>query len=304
MPPTDRDEAVGAVPPGWPAVTARLCGWYAAHARDLPWRGPGVTPWGVLVSEVMLQQTQVSRVEPAYLDWLARWPTPASLAQASTGDAVRAWGRLGYPRRALRLHATAQAIVDRHQGEVPRELGELLALPGIGAYTARAVATFAYGGRHAVVDTNVRRVVARIVRGVADSPPSAVGDLRAVEPLLPVVPALAVTFSAAAMELGATVCTARAPRCEVCPVRADCAWHAGGRRPAETPVRRPQPWTGSDRQARGRLLELLRESPEPVPMVALHRAWAEPAQRDRALAGLLADGLVELRGDNEVALPG
>ena len=139
--------------------------WYARNARDLPWRAPGATPWAVLVSEIMLQQTPVARVLPEYLSWLARWPTPAALAAEPAGEAIRQWGRLGYPRRALRLHETATILTTRHGGMVPADRDALLALPGIGSYTAAAVASFAFGQRHAVLDTNVRRVLARLVAG-------------------------------------------------------------------------------------------------------------------------------------------
>ncbi len=146
----------------------RVLDWYADHARDLPWRAADRTPWGVLVSEVMLQQTPVARVLPQWLAWMERWPTPSDLADAAPGDAVRAWDRLGYPRRALRLHAAAVALRDEHGGEVPDDHAQLLALPGIGSYTAAAVASFAFGQRYAVVDTNVRRVHARAVTGAAE----------------------------------------------------------------------------------------------------------------------------------------
>src|SRR6187551_337639 len=160
--------------------------WYAGNARDLPWRQPTTTAWGVLVSEVMLQQTPVVRVEPAWLAWMARWPTPADLAVEPPSEAIRMWGRLGYPRRAMRLHACAVAIVERHGGRVPADLDQLLALPGVGTYTARAVATFAYGQRHPVVDTNVRRVVSRAVAGDPDAgPTTTTADLAAMAELLP-----------------------------------------------------------------------------------------------------------------------
>jgi len=139
--------------------------WYARNARDLPWRAPGATPWSVLVSEIMLQQTPVARVLPEYLRWIARWPTPAALAAEPAGEAIRQWGRLGYPRRALRLHETATILTRGHGGMVPADRDALLALPGIGSYTAAAVASFAFGQRHAVLDTNVRRVLARLVAG-------------------------------------------------------------------------------------------------------------------------------------------
>ncbi len=210
-----------------PSLSEVLTGWYAGAARDLPWRRPGTTPYAVLVSEVMLQQTPVARVVPAYEAWLQRWPTASALAADEPGEAVRQWGRLGYPRRALRLHAAACAVLERHGGELPASVPELLALPGVGDYTARAVAAFAFRQRAAVVDTNVRRVVARAVEGVADAAVTR-RDLALVEALLPAEPEAAAVASIALMELGALVCTARAPRCPACPVRDRCAWPRAG----------------------------------------------------------------------------
>jgi A/G-specific adenine glycosylase len=270
-----------------------LIDWFDRNARDLPWRRAEAGAWGVLVSEIMLQQTPVARVEPAWRAWLARWPTPAALAADPPAEAIRAWGRLGYPRRALRLHECAVAIVTRHDGEVPDDLDALLALPGIGGYTARAVAAFAFGQRQPVVDTNVRRVVARAVTGVADAPTS----LGTVSALLPEEPARAARASAALMELGALVCTARTPRCTECPVAGACAWRQAGRPPAEGPSRRPQRYAGTDRQVRGLLLAVLRDETDPVPLDRLDLVWPDPVQRGRALASLLADRLV-------VELPG
>ena len=215
--------------------------WYARNARDLPWRAPGATPWAVLVSEIMLQQTPVARVLPEYLAWMARWAAPAALAAESAGEAIRQWGRLGYPRRALRLHETATILTTRHGGMVPADLDALLALPGIGSYTAAAVASFAFGQRHAVLDTNVRRVLARLVAGqpAATAAPS-VAERRLAESLLPAEPAVAARWSVAVMELGALVCTAASPRCGACPVARDCAWLAAGR-PAEAGREGPAP---------------------------------------------------------------
>lgn len=279
--------------------------WYGVAARDLPWRRPDASPWAVLVSELMLQQTPVARVLPAYEAWLARWPTPADCAVEPAGEAVRMWGKLGYPRRALRLHEAARAICDRHGGRVPADLEALLALPGVGAYTARAVASFAYGARHPVVDTNVRRVVARAVLGQGDAgPPSTTRDLAAVEVLVPAEPARAARFGVATMELGALVCTARAPRCGECPVRDTCAWRAAGCPPYAGPVKRPQRFAGTDRQVRGLLMDVLRAADGPVTGAALDRAWAGDVQRARALDGLVADGLVDPRPDGTFALPG
>jgi A/G-specific adenine glycosylase len=282
-----------------------VSGWYAEHARALPWREPGTTPWAVLVSEIMLQQTPVARVVPVYQAWLARWPVPAALAADAPGEAVRMWGKLGYPRRALRLHECATTISCRHGGAVPSTVDELVALPGVGGYTARAVAAFAFGQRHPVVDTNVRRFVARAVLGLADAgPPSATRDLATVGMLLPTEPGRAARFSAAAMELGAVICTARAPRCAACPVRAGCAWQLAGRPAYDGPAKLPQRFAGTDRQVRGLLLDVLRGCADPVPPAALDAAWHDAGQRARALSGLVADGLVDPLPDGHFALPG
>jgi A/G-specific adenine glycosylase len=281
----------------------RLISWFDAHARQLPWRAPGTTPWGVLVSEVMLQQTPVPRVCDVWTEWLTRWPTPSSLAAETPGTVLRAWGKLGYPRRALRLHAAATTIAARHDDVVPSEVDVLLTLPGVGAYTARAVAAFGYGHRVPVVDTNVRRVVARSVHGRADSgPPSVSRDLSDVAGLLPQVrPA---RFCAALMELGAVVCTARRPRCAECPVAEDCAWVRAGRPAPSGPPRAGQRFAGTDRQVRGLLLDVLRTAADPVPRARLDLVWLDALQRDRCLGSLLLDGLVEQTCDGRFALPG
>ncbi|MEU4679763.1 A/G-specific adenine glycosylase [Micromonospora sp. NPDC023737] len=288
-----------------PTFATLVSRWYEENARDLPWRKPGVSPWAILVSEVMLQQTPVVRVLPAYEAWLARWPVPAALAADTPAEAIRMWGRLGYPRRALRLRECATAIVERHGGEVPDRLDQLLALPGVGTYTARAVAAFAYGQRHPVVDTNVRRVVCRAVAGEPDAGPATrPADLLATEALLPAEPAAAALASAAFMELGAVVCTARSPRCGQCPVESTCAWRASGQAAPAGPTRRPQRYAGTDRQVRGLLLGVLRESTGPVPRPRLDQVWTDDAQRTRALAGLVRDGLVEPVGDDSYRLLG
>ena len=283
---------------------APLLEWYDAHRRDLPWRRAGTTPWGVLVSEVMLQQTPVRRVEPAYDAWLTRWPTPTALAADSPGEAVRMWDRLGYPRRALRLHAAATAIRDEHGGEVPATYDELRALPGIGDYTAAAVAAFAHGRRVAVLDTNVRRVLARAVGGEA-GPPVALtrAERERAESVLPDDEATAARWSVAVMELGALLCSARAPRCGSCPLRRECVWLAAGSPPATGPSRRPQAFAGTDRQVRGRLMAVLRATSDPVPRVALDAVWDDSEQRDRALAALVDDGLVVTADGRSYALP-
>jgi A/G-specific adenine glycosylase len=279
--------------------------WYDENARDLPWREPGTSAWGVLVSEVMLQQTPVVRVEPAWRSWMTRWPTPADLAADPPSEAIRMWGRLGYPRRAMRLHTCAVAIVERHDGRVPDDLDQLLALPGVGTYTGRAVATFAYGQRHPVVDTNVRRVVSRAVEGKPDAGPNTTAaDLTAMADLLPVAEARAARASIAFMELGAIVCTARSPRCVDCPFSEVCAWRLSGSPPLEGPSRKPQRYAGTDRQVRGLLLEVLRHATGPVPRQRLDMVWNDDVQRVRALAGLVEDGLVEPHGADDFVLAG
>ncbi len=286
-----------------------MLAWYEANARDLPWRAPGRTPWGVLVSEVMLQQTPVVRVLPAWQRWMERWPRPADLAAEAPGEAIRMWERLGYPRRALRLHAAATAIVERHDGEVPDDHAALLALPGIGTYTAAAVASFAFGRRHAVVDTNVRRVLARIVTGTRyPAPALTAAETALAERLLPGEPAVAARWAVASMELGALVCTARAPRCGVCPVADLCRWRLAGSPEHDGPPRRGQAYTGTDRYVRGLLLAALRAADEPLPLAALvaaapDAALRDPGQRERALDGLVADGLVEPLPDALFTLP-
>jgi A/G-specific adenine glycosylase len=278
--------------------------WYARNARDLPWRAPGATPWAVLVSEIMLQQTPVARVLPEYLRWMARWPTPAALAAEPAGEAIRQWGRLGYPRRALRLHETATILTARHGGTVPTDVDALLALPGIGRYTAAAVASFAFSQRHAVLDTNVRRVLARLVGGQpAPAASPSVAERRLAESLLPAEPVIAARWSVAVMELGALVCTAAGPRCGACPVARDCAWLAAGR-PAPGTSRRGQRYDGTDRQCRGRLLAVLRAAGDPVSRADFDAVWPGEAQLARALDGLVADGLVDPLPDGRFALPG
>ncbi len=286
-------------------IGERVASWFAAGHRPLPWRAPGFPAWGVLVSEFMLQQTPVARVVPRLEEWLARWPTPADLAAVPPGEAVRAWDRLGYPRRALNLHAASVAIVERHGGKVPSDVDALLALPGVGPYTARAVAAFAYGVRVPVVDVNVRRVLARAVRGVGEPGPARTTEEHALmESLLPADAARARLANAGIMELGQTVCTARTPECGACPIADACAWRAAGY-PAYTGPTAPRqkPYAGSDREVRGRILRELRASELPVPAERIAELWPDAVQRERALTGLLTDGLVDAV-DAGYALPG
>ena len=287
-----------------PHLVPAVIDWYLANRRDLPWRAADRTPWGVLVSEVMLQQTPVVRVLPAWSAWMARWPTPADLAEAEPGDAVRQWDRLGYPRRALNLHAAAVAMVQRYGGEIPQDEDELRALPGVGEYTAAAVRAFAFGRRAVVLDTNVRRVLARALVGVEHPTPALTSaERQRALSVLPEADDEAALWSVAVMELGALVCTANAPACARCPLSAPCAWVRAGRPEYDGPARRVQRFAGTDRQVRGRLMAVLRTSDGPVARSALEAVWSDAIQRERALDGLVADGLVELVGADRFGLP-
>lgn len=287
----------GSVPPG------KLLSWFDQAERDLPWRAPDVSAWHILISEIMLQQTPVSRVAPIWEQWVSRWPVPSAMAATPVGEVVRAWGKLGYPRRAMRLHACSAVLAAEHGDVVPADVDVLLTLPGIGDYTARAIACFAYGQSVPVVDTNVRRVIARAVHGRAEPGNPARSDLIDAQALLP-DDARAPRFSAALMELGALVCVAKNPRCQSCPLT-ECLWVATGS-PAHTgPARKVQKFAGTDRQVRGLLLDVLRESSIPVPRTALDIVWtSDTAQRDRALDSLLVDGLAEITSDGRYALAG
>lgn len=289
---------------------APVLDWYRHHARDLPWRRPDRTPWGVLVSEVMLQQTPVARVLPAWQAWTERWPSPADLAVEPPGEAIRMWNRLGYPRRALRLHEAATVMVERYAGRVPDQVHQLIALPGVGAYTAAAVASFAFGQRHAVVDTNVRRVLARAVTGTAlPAPTLTAAETRLATDLVPPDPDVAVAWAVASMELGALTCTARAPACRQCPVNDLCRWRTLGSPAHDGPPRRGQTYAGTDRYVRGLLLATLRSASGPVSRAELtagapDAVLRDPLQRDRCLHTLILDGLVEPVDGDAFALPG
>ena len=278
-------------------VIEAICAWFDANGRDLPWRRPGTSAWGVLVSEVMSQQTPMSRVIGPWHEWMNRWPTPDDLAEEDSGEAVAAWGRLGYPRRALRLHSCAVTIATEHDGVVPNSYDELVALAGIGDYTASAVVSFAFGGRATVLDTNVRRLIARAESGIANCPTSVTRAERIVaDALVPDEDARAAKWAVASMELGALVCTARSPQCEVCPIRDGCRWVIDGR-PDNAPARRGQPWKGTDRQCRGVIMDVVRNSPHGVKVQMALSAWPELDQASRCLESLLDDGLVHRRGN-------
>ena len=286
-------------------LTQSVRGWFEVNARDLPWRDPGTSAWGVLISEVMSQQTPVARVAPAWQRWMAQWPTPADLAAASPADVIRAWDRLGYPRRALWLREAAIKICEDFDSAVPSRYEDLLTLPGVGDYTAAAVAAFAFGQRVVVLDTNVRRVIARSVSGV-ETPESAsptVAERRLAEAMLPIDGAAAAHWSVACMELGALVCTSRSPDCGECALKSTCAWVAAGRPAAATRARPTQRFTGTDRQVRGKLMAILRAADGPVTARALGSAWPDDTQRMRCLDTLIADGLVEPLPRSRYRLP-
>lgn len=278
-----------------------MAGWFTQHRRPLPWREPGTTPWGVFVSEVMAQQTPVARVAGPWRAWMQRWPTPADLAAASPADVLRAWDRLGYPRRALRLQQAASAVVEHHGGTLPSDEEALLALPGVGRYTAAAVMAFAFGRRSLVLDTNIRRVLARYVGGVEFPPRSeTAAERRRAWEWVPDGDAEAALWSVAVMELGALVCTARSPRCHDCPLQDSCAWVAAGRPAWDGPERRGQAWDGTDRQCRGLIMAALRAADTPIDPATV--AWPDAEQLRRCVGSLVTDGLaVESLGG--LALP-
>lgn len=271
-----------------PAITDAITAWYDENARDLPWRS--TTPWGVMVSEFMLQQTPVSRVLPYWYTWMAKWPTPADLACAPASDAVREWGSLGYPRRAQRLHASAQIIVAEFDGIVPRSVDDLLSLPGIGEYTAAAISSFAYGETHPVLDTNVRRVLWRLELGEARPPGHITNPERDAAASWTAAARRPSRWAAAVMELGALVCTSTAPLCDACPVSEECAWQAAGY-PESTFEVRTQAWEGTDRQCRGAILDLLRVTPS-TSVTFIIESWHDASQARRCLDSLVADQLV------------
>ena len=279
-----------------------LTDWSSSSGRDLPWRRTR-DPWAVLVSELMLQQTQVSRVLERYRPFLRRFPSPSACAAAPLADLVRAWQGLGYNRRALNLHHAAQVVVERHRGRLPADLDALLALPGVGAYTARAVLAFAFERDVGVVDTNVGRVLARTTGRRLGWPEAQQLATRLVPP------GQGWAWNQAMLDLGATVCAKRSPRCPSCPLADQCAWCLGGRtgpdpaeRSAGVSSRQPR-FEGSDRQGRGRLVDALRRGPVPLTELAHVAGWPEDGARaGRVAASLVADGLaVESAG--RLALP-
>lgn len=277
---------------------AQIIAWFKANKRDLPWRKSDA--WGVLVSEIMLQQTPVQRVLPIYNEWMKRWPNPAALASASPADVITAWGRLGYPRRALRLHECAKVITNELKGQIPDTEVELRKLPGIGEYTAAAMVAFAFGGRSLVLDINIRRLFSRLYRG-EEAPSAAPTKSERVEYLQYIPDKKPHLWAAATMELGALICTAKNPLCGRCPVADQCQWRSLNY-PASERVKRTQTWHGTDRQCRGTVVQALRENSS-LTKKEIHLLWDVPSQVEKALLTLLDDGLIEERRKNTYSLP-
>ncbi len=290
---------------------AAILGWYRQHARRLPWRGD-LDPYHVLVSEVMLQQTQVDRVIPKYLEFLARFPTMRALAAATTAEVLRVWSPLGYNLRAVRLHRIALEVRERHGGTLPGTFSELLKLPGLGPYTARAVACFGYRQPVAVVDTNVWRVLSRLTHRPDRAAPTPRGLQQLADGLLPA--AWAADWNQALMDLGAAFCRERAPRCLLCPARQHCGAlrHAELPRAAEAgPHYHAERFRASNRFYRGRVVEALRRTAAGA-WISLNALRAGvPSECDgprleRVVRSLAADGLVEVSvdgGELQVRLP-
>jgi A/G-specific adenine glycosylase len=312
--------------PGYVANQAEiqqaLLVWFSAHRRDLPWRRTR-DPYRILVSEVMLQQTQVDRVVPKYTAFLEAFPTLETLAAAPTADVIRAWAGLGYNRRAVHLQRTARAVVEQYSGEFPRDVAALRRLPGIGPYTAGALACFAFEQDVAFMDTNIRRVVRRLV--LSQEVGVDTGEAQLLKLAAQLIPASeGWAWNQALMELGALICTAAAPACWRCPVRAWCQDYAARRATDEQwfdppvaarPVRRiaerrEAPYTGSSRFYRGRIIDALRSLPPGAVLRVedLGRQLKSDFGHDDVpwlhtlIAGLARDGLIVAEGPN-VGLP-
>mgnify|MGYP000101847695 FL=1 len=275
-----------------------ITNWFKKNKRDLPWRKTDA--WGVLVSEFMLQQTPVNRVLPVYEAWMKRWPTAASLSKATPAEVITAWGRLGYPRRALRLHECAKEITHNLKGKIPESQAELRALPGIGEYTAAAITAFAFEKHSLVLDINIRRLFARLFDGVETPTQSATKvEKSRYEELIPKKdPHI---WAAATMELGALICTSQSPKCAICPVADKCLWRSLDY-PKSDLVKRRQSWHGTDRQCRGAVVQALREN-EVLTKAQIQQLWDVPSQLEKALLTLLDDGLIEARGKSKYSLP-
>ena len=272
--------------------------WYKKNKRDLPWRSTNA--WGVLVSEIMLQQTPVARVLPIYIEWMKRWPTPAALAAATPAQVITAWGRLGYPRRALRLHECAKVISTQYKGRIPDTQSELRELPGIGDYTSAAIIAFAFDGRSLVLDINIRRLFARVIDGV--EVPTAAPTKSERQDREKLIPAKNPhVWAAATMELGALICTAKNPKCGQCPLADQCIWRSLDFPLSDQP-KRTQSWHGTDRQCRGVIVQALRENPS-LAKKEIMQLWDVPSQVEKALLTLLEDGLLVEQKGQRFSLP-
>ena len=272
--------------------------WFAKNKRELPWRA--TTPWGVMVSEFMLQQTPVARVLPKWIEWMERWPTPAELAKATPAQVITAWGRLGYPRRALRLHESAKIIARDFENEVPDSEEVLRSLPGIGDYTAAAISAFAFGANTLVMDVNIRRVLVRVLDGKEH--PTSSPTVRERESRLAILPRRnADNWAAATMELGALICISKNPSCNDCPIISQCKWRKNGYPQSEL-VRKSQDWHGTDRKCRGTIVQALRES-ESLTVSAIKKLWPDELQVEKALETLLEDNLIEEHSRSRFRLP-
>ena len=272
--------------------------WYKKNKRDLPWRSTDA--WGVLVSEIMLQQTPVARVLPFYNEWMKRWPTPAALAAATPAQVITAWGRLGYPRRALRLHECAKVISTQYKGKIPTTQSELRELPGVGDYTSAAIIAFAFEGRSLVLDINIRRVFARVIDGI-EVPTAAPtkSERQEREKLIPSKNPH--VWAAATMEFGALICTAKNPKCGQCPLADQCIWRSLDYPLSDQP-KRTQSWHGTDRQCRGVIVQALRENPA-LTKKEIMQLWDVPSQVEKALLTLLEDGLLVEQKGQRFSLP-
>lgn len=291
----DHDLTVGFV--------ADLLAWGGQVLRDLPWRRTR-DAWAVLVSELMLQQTQVARVAPRYTAFLTQFPTPQACAAAPVSAVIAAWEGLGYNRRAVHLHRAAQVVVTDHGGRVPDDLDALQALPGVGAYTARAVLAFAFERDHGVLDTNAARVLARAVAGARLTPTRAQALADALVPA-----GQGWAWNQSVLELGALVCTKRQPSCSRCPVAGHCRWQRAGCSAPDPAVGsagssgQQSRFDGSDRQGRGRLVAALRRGPVALDLAAQVMGWPDEPQRAQRVANsLVDDGLAEIV-DGALSLP-
>lgn len=279
------------------SLDKEVLAWFLENKRDLPWRKSD--PWGVVVSEFMLQQTPVSRVLPKWSEWMERWPTPTALASATTAEVLTAWGRLGYPRRALRLHECAKTITHQHAGNVPKTEAELRALPGIGEYTAAAIVAFAFEERSLVLDINIRRFLSRVIDGIEfPTPAPSKSEKSSREALIPVERAH--TWAASTMEFGALICTSKNPKCEACPVQNRCAWK--NLNYPKSQIRKSQGWHGTDRQCRGIIVQSLREN-KSLTESEIKGLWHDDSQLERAIKGLIMDGLIAKLEPRSYALP-